>query len=117
MSKWKRKLEDAAAQALDDTLDMLAYEPLVVGLGEGAYCQLDYRDGKVHPVKVSKCGEGTRMKLNLALVQLHPESVAKQASFQVSFAMSPEAFALAQSTQREISQSRQFKVIDGTIAG
>lgn len=84
---WVEQLQQRAEKALLDIDEMLTYD-------------LEERDGKMVPV--SRISEGTRAKLNMFLIENHPESAKSQHQPAVTIEISGEVALRASKAAREL---------------
>ena len=96
---WLERLRETAEQSLADVEHLLGYEPM---LGEDGTPRLG-PDGK--PIMVSRCSEASRVKLNLALIALHPENVKNDAGTSVRFEITGDVVKLAFGAAGEVERA------------
>lgn len=101
---WLEQLRERAEKSLADVEHLLGYEPM---LGEDGAPRLG-PDGQ--PVMVSRCSEASRVKLNLALIGLHPENVKNDAGTSVRFEISGDVVKLAFSAAGEVERARVLDI-------
>lgn len=96
---WLEQLRERAEQSLSDVEHLLGYDPM---LGEDGQPRVG-ADGK--PILVSRCSEASRVKLNLALIGLHPENVKNDAGTSIRFEISGDVVKLAFGAAGEVERA------------
>ncbi len=107
---WVEQLRERAEAALADIEHLLGYEEMretdgAVRLG---------LDGK--PMMVSRCSEASRVKLNMALIGLHPESPKNDSGTSIKFEISGEVVRLAIETAGQSERASYLDVKPAALA-
>ena len=100
---WVEQLRERAEASLADIEHLLGYEEMRDA--DGAV-RLD-AEGK--PVMASRCSEASRVKLNMALIGMHPESPKNDSGTSIKFEISGEVVKLAIETA---GQSERASILD-----
>ena len=111
MSKpWLEQLRERAEASLADIEHLLGYEEMrepdgTVRMGP---------DGK--PIMVSRCSEASRVKLNMALIGMHPESPKNDSGTSIKFEISGEVVRLAFETAGQAERAAFIDVKPAALA-
>ncbi len=107
---WLEQLRERAETALEDVEYMLGYD---VQMDEDGNPRLDENG---FPVRVSRCAEATRAKLNLALIQMHPDNVKTADAGGIRFEITGDAVKLMMTAASEMERASYIDVRPEVVA-